>query len=82
LTRVGVGEERARKVLALRGLRGVQRQLGQLDGPGGQMGSNVGHMVEIKARQSRQLESVPGSGSRPESVRGLCGGSPQNRCVT
>jgi hypothetical protein len=28
LTRVGAGEEQARKVLALRGLRGVERQVG------------------------------------------------------
>jgi hypothetical protein len=28
LTRVGAGEERARKVYALRGLRGVERQVG------------------------------------------------------
>jgi hypothetical protein len=82
LTRVGVGEERARKVLALRGLRGVERQLGRLDGPGGQTGSNVGCMVARKARRSRRLESVQGSGSLPESARGLCGGSPQNLCVT
>jgi hypothetical protein len=39
-------------------------------------------MVAIKARRSRQSESVQGSGSRPESKRRVCGGSPQNRRVT
>jgi hypothetical protein len=31
---------------------------------------------------SRQLEPVQGSGSRPESACGVCGGSPENRRVT
>jgi hypothetical protein len=35
-----------------------------------------------KARRSRGQEPVQGSGSRPESARGVCGGSPQNRPVT
>jgi hypothetical protein len=35
-----------------------------------------------KTRQSRGQEPVQGSGSRPESARGVCGGSPQNRRVT
>jgi hypothetical protein len=39
-------------------------------------------MVARKARQSRGLEPVQGSGSRRESARGACGGSPENRQVT
>jgi hypothetical protein len=39
-------------------------------------------MVARKARRSRGQEPVQGSGSRPESARGVCGGSPQNRWVT
>jgi hypothetical protein len=38
--------------------------------------------VARKARRSRGQEPVQGSGSRPESARGVCGGSPQNRWVT
>jgi hypothetical protein len=36
-------------------------------------------MVARKARRSRRSEPVLGSGSRPESAREVCGGSPQNR---
>jgi hypothetical protein len=39
-------------------------------------------MVARKARRSRGHEPVKGSGSRPESACGVCGGSPQNRWVT
>jgi hypothetical protein len=39
-------------------------------------------MVARKARRSRRSEPVQGSGSRPESARGVCGGSPQERQVT
>jgi hypothetical protein len=39
-------------------------------------------MVARKARRSRGQEPVQGSGSRPESARGVCGGSPQNCRVT
>jgi hypothetical protein len=39
-------------------------------------------MVARKATQSRRLEPVLGSGSQPESARGVCGDSPQNRWVT
>jgi hypothetical protein len=35
---VGAGEECVRKVYALRGLRGVEREVGWLEGPGGQWG--------------------------------------------
>jgi hypothetical protein len=45
-------------------------------------GSSAGRMVVRKARQSRQPEPVQGSVSRPESARGVCGSSPENRRVT
>jgi hypothetical protein len=45
-------------------------------------GSSAGRMVARKARQSCGQEPMQGNGSRPESARGVCGGSPQNRRVT
>jgi hypothetical protein len=45
-------------------------------------GSSVGRMVARKARRSRGLEPVQGSGSRPESTRGVCGSSLESRRVT
>jgi hypothetical protein len=78
---VGAGEEWARKVYALRGLRGVERQVGLTRGTRWLAGSSAGHMVARKARQSRRPEPVQGSSSQPESARGVCGGSPQNRRV-
>jgi hypothetical protein len=39
-------------------------------------------MVARKATRSRGQEPVQGRGSRSESARGVCGGSPQNRRVT
>jgi hypothetical protein len=39
-------------------------------------------MVARKARRSCGQEPVQGSGSRQESTRGVCSGSPQNRRVT
>jgi hypothetical protein len=79
---VGAGEEWAREVYALRGLRGVERQVGLTRGTRWPAGSTAGRMVVRKARQSRRLEPVQGSGSRPESARGVCGSSPENRRVT
>jgi hypothetical protein len=79
---VGAGEEWARKVYALRGLRGVERQLGLTRGTRWLAGSSAGRMVARKARRSHRLEPVQGSGSRPEPARGVCGGSPENRQVT
>jgi hypothetical protein len=79
---VGAGEEWARMVYALRGLRGVERQVGLTRGTLWPAGSSAGRMVAIKARRSRRSESVQGSGSRLESKRGVCGGSPQNLRVT
>jgi hypothetical protein len=79
---IGAGEEWARKVYALRGLRGVERQVGLTRGTWWPAGSSAGRMVARKARRSRRLESVQGSGSRPESARSVCGGSPENRLVT
>jgi hypothetical protein len=46
------------------------------------VGSSVDRMVARKARRSRRPEPVQGSGSQPESARGVCGSSPQNRQVT
>jgi hypothetical protein len=79
---VGVGEEWAQKVYALRGLRGVERQVGLTRGTWWPAGSSAGCMVVRKARRSRRPEPVQGSGSRPESARGDCGGSPENHQVT
>jgi hypothetical protein len=79
---VGAGEEWARKVCALRGLRGVERQVGLTRGTQWPAGSSVGRMVPRKARRSRRSESVQGSGSSPESARGVCGSSLENRRVT
>jgi hypothetical protein len=45
-------------------------------------GSSAGRMMARKARRSRRPEPVQGSGSRPESACGFCGGSPENRQVT
>jgi hypothetical protein len=66
----------------LRGLRGVERQVGLTQGTRWPAWSSAGRMMARKARRSRRLEPVQGSGSRPESARGVCGGSPQNRRVT
>jgi hypothetical protein len=79
---VGVGEEWVRKVYALRGLRGVERQVGLTRGTRWLVGSSAGRMVARKARRSRRSEPVQGSGSQPESAHGVCGGSPENRRVT
>jgi hypothetical protein len=79
---VGAGEEWARKVYALRGLRGAERQVGLTQGTQWPAGSSAGRMVARKARLSRRPEPVQGSGSRPECARGVCGGSPENRRVT
>jgi hypothetical protein len=79
---VGAGEEWARKVYALWGLRGVERQVGLTRGTRWPAGSSAGRMVARKARRIRQLEPVQGSGSQPESAREVCGGSPQNCRVT
>jgi hypothetical protein len=79
---VGAGEERARKVYALRGLRVAERQVGLARGTQWPVGSSVGRMVARKARRSHGQEPMQGSGSRPESASGVCNGSPQNRRVT
>jgi hypothetical protein len=79
---VGAGEERVRKVYALRGLRGVERQVGLTRGTQWPAGSSAGRMVARKARRSHGLEPVQGTDSRPESACGVCDGSPQNHRVT
>jgi hypothetical protein len=76
---IGAGEERARMVYALRGLRGVERQVGLTRGIRWPARSSADPMVTRKARRSRRSELVQGSGSQPKSTRGVCGGSPQNR---
>jgi hypothetical protein len=70
------------KVYALRGLRGVERQVGLTRGTRCPAGSSAGRVVATKARRSRRPEPVQGSGSRPKSARGVCGDSPENRRVT
>jgi hypothetical protein len=45
-------------------------------------GSTADRMVARKARRSRWSKPVQGSSSRPESARGVCGGSPENHWVT
>jgi hypothetical protein len=79
---VGAGEEWVRKVYALRGLRGVERQVGLTWGTQWPAWSSAGRMVARKARRSCQLVPVQGSGSQPKSTRGLYGSSPENRRVT
>jgi hypothetical protein len=79
---VAAGEEWARKVYALLGLRGVERYVGLTRGTRWLAGSSAGRMVARKARRSHQPEPVQGSSSRPESACGVCGGSPENRRVT
>jgi hypothetical protein len=79
---VGASEEWARKVYALRGPRGVERQVGLTRGTRWPAGSSVDRMVARKARRSRRSELVQGSGSQPKSAHGVCSGSPQNRLVT
>jgi hypothetical protein len=79
---VGAGEEWARKVYALWGLQGVERQVGLTRGTRWPAGSSAGRMVAGKARRSRRSEPVQGSGSRSESAREVWGGSPQNCQVT
>jgi hypothetical protein len=55
---VGQGEEWARKVYALRGLRGVERQVGLTRGTRWPVGLSAGRMVARKARRSCRLEPV------------------------
>jgi hypothetical protein len=59
---VGAGEEWVRKVFALRGLRGVERQVGLNRGTRWPAGSSAGRMVARKARRSSRPEPVQDSG--------------------
>jgi hypothetical protein len=79
---IGAGEEWARKVYALRGLRGVERPVGLTRGTWWPVGSSAGRIVAREARRSRRTEPVQGRGSQPESARGVCSGSPENCLVT
>jgi hypothetical protein len=55
---IGASEERAGKIYALRGLRGVERQVGLARETRWPAGSIAGRMVARKARQSRRQELV------------------------
>jgi hypothetical protein len=79
---VGAREWWARKVHALRGLRGLERQVALTQGTRWPAGSSGCLMVARKARRSRRSEPVQGRGSQPESACRVCGGSPENRQVT
>jgi hypothetical protein len=59
---IGAGEEWARKVYALRGLQGVERQVGSARGTWWLARSSAGLMVARKARRSCRQEPVQGSG--------------------
>jgi hypothetical protein len=78
---VGAGEGRGREVYALRGLRGVERQVGSARGTRWPAGSSAGRMVARKASRSCRSEPLQVSDSQLKSTRGVCGGSPQNRQV-
>jgi hypothetical protein len=79
---IGAGEEWARKVYALRGLRGVERQVGLTRGTRWPAGSSAGRIVARKARRTRRSKQVSGSGSKLDAARGVCGSSPENHQVT
>jgi hypothetical protein len=68
---VGANEEWVQKVNALRGLRGVERQVGPTRGTRWLAWSCAGHMVARKARRSSRSKPMHGSGSQPESARGV-----------
>jgi hypothetical protein len=70
------------KGLALRGLQGVERQVGLTRGTRWPAGSSAGRMVARKASRSHRSVLVQGSGSQQESACGVCGGSPENCRVT
>jgi hypothetical protein len=55
---VGLGEEWARNVYAMRGLRGVYRQVGLTWGTQWPTGSSAGRMMARKARRSHRSEPV------------------------
>jgi hypothetical protein len=55
---IGAGEEWAWKVYALRGLQGVERQVGLTRGTRWPTGSSAGRTVARKARRSRGQELV------------------------
>jgi hypothetical protein len=84
---VGVGEEWERKVYALRGLRGVERQVVLTRGTPWPIGSSAGRMVARKARRSRRSnrslhagfaavhhKTVGFLGCHKTKTRGLAGG--------
>jgi hypothetical protein len=60
---------------------GATSRLGSMD-PVAEQDQVRAAMVARKARRSHGQEPVQGSSSRPQSTRGVCDGSPQNRRVT
>jgi hypothetical protein len=67
---VGAGEEHARKVLALRGLRGVERQVGLVRRTRWPTGSSVSRMVQEEQDEVVDMEPVhrwcPSQGTRQD----------------
>jgi hypothetical protein len=67
---VGAGEEQVRKVLALRGLRGVQRQVGLVRGTRWPTGSSASRMVQEEQDEVVDMEPVhrwwPSQGTRQD----------------
>jgi hypothetical protein len=67
---VGAGEEQARKVLALRGLRGVERQVGLVQGTRWTTGSSACRMVQEEQDEVVDMEQVhwwsPSQGTRQD----------------
>jgi hypothetical protein len=65
---VGAGEEQARKVLALRGLQGVERQVGLVRGTRWPTGSSASRMVQEEQDEVMDMEPVhqwwPSQGTR------------------
>jgi hypothetical protein len=78
---VGAGEEQARKVITLRGLLGVERQVGSARWTRWPNGIKCGPHGGKKSKMKSWQELVQGCDS-PESAHGVCGGSQQNRRVT
>jgi hypothetical protein len=66
----------------LRGLPGVERQVGLTRGTQWTTGSSAGCTVARKPIRSRRSEPMQGSSLQPKSACEVCGGSPQNYRVT
>jgi hypothetical protein len=70
LVYVGVGEEQARKVLVLRGLQGVERQVGLVRGTRWPTRSSASRMVQEEQDEVVDMEPVhrwwPSQGTRQD----------------